>query len=121
DAQVRARIDRGTEDSISNLILYGTSYTNLPRLESAESALSPSGSLSAAALDRVRVFVAALSAQSLNERISIAQEFLKRRGVSRDATERFLVDNLRRLASEQAAYQQKLIEAQRSGDIDQKL
>ena len=32
DAQVRARIDRGIEDSISNLILYGTSYTNFPRL-----------------------------------------------------------------------------------------
>ena len=35
DAEVRARVDQGVEDSISNLILYGASYTNLPRLESS--------------------------------------------------------------------------------------
>ena len=33
DAEVRSRIDRGIEDSISNLILYGTSFTSLPLLE----------------------------------------------------------------------------------------
>src|SRR6267378_3565032 len=36
DQQVRARIDRGVEDSISNFIAYGTSYTNLPRLQAVE-------------------------------------------------------------------------------------
>src|SRR5438132_14392479 len=37
DAEVRGRIDRGVEDSISNLVLYGASSTNLPRLENTES------------------------------------------------------------------------------------
>src|SRR6266481_3629413 len=31
DTEVRARVDQGVEDSISNLTLYGASYTNLPR------------------------------------------------------------------------------------------
>ncbi|OLC84511.1 MAG: hypothetical protein AUH66_00705 [Acidobacteria bacterium 13_1_40CM_4_57_6] len=43
DVEVRARVDQGVEDSISNLILYGASYTNLPRLESAERAASETG------------------------------------------------------------------------------
>src|SRR5580693_3939447 len=45
DADVRARVDQGVEDSISNLILYGASFTNLPRLENAESAASETGEL----------------------------------------------------------------------------
>ena len=32
DHDVRSRIDRGVEDSISNLILFGTSFTKFPRL-----------------------------------------------------------------------------------------
>ena len=45
DAEVRGRIDRGIEDSISNLILYGTSFTSLPRVESVERAASESDEL----------------------------------------------------------------------------
>ena len=36
DADVRARIDRGVEDSVSKFILYGTSYTKLPRLSGTD-------------------------------------------------------------------------------------
>src|SRR2546428_11581316 len=49
DVEVRARVDQGVEDSISNLILYGASYTNLPRLESAERAASETGELTTTA------------------------------------------------------------------------
>ncbi len=49
DTEVRARVDQGVEDSISNLILYGASYTNLPRLEGVESAASETGELTASA------------------------------------------------------------------------
>src|SRR5205809_5879260 len=38
DAEVRARVDQGVEDSISNLILYGASYRSLPRLAGVVSA-----------------------------------------------------------------------------------
>src|SRR5580704_10092700 len=69
DVQVRARIDRGIEDSISNLILYGASYTNLPRLESPESAVGPGGQLSEAARARLHALVVAVGTASPNERI----------------------------------------------------
>jgi len=121
DRQVRARIDRGTEDSISNLILYGTSYTSLPRMENAESALTPGGALADLARSRMHAFVEAVGLPATSERIAIVQEFLKRKAVSREKTEPFLAGNLRRFAEEQAAYQNKLVEAQRSGDMDRKL
>src|SRR5256885_9770072 len=53
DADVRSRIDRGVEDSISNLVLFGTSFTKLPRLGSPEFAVAVSGELSPAARMRV--------------------------------------------------------------------
>ena len=121
DAQVRARIDRGIEDSISNLILYGTSYTNLPRLENPESAVAQDGQISQAALARVDALVRAIGAATPNERIRIARDFLQRRGIAEGGVQHFLTENLQRLAEEQRAYRKKLETVERSGDLDQKL
>jgi hypothetical protein len=121
DAQVRARIDRGIEDSISNLILYGTSYTNLPRLENPEGAVAPGGQVSEAALARVHALVVALAAPVPNERIRIVRDFLMRKGIVGDGVQQVLTDDLQRFAEEQRAYQTKLEAAEKSGDVNQKL
>src|SRR5215470_8538504 len=78
DAEVRGRIDRGIEDSISNLILYGTSFTSLPRVESVERSASDSGELSAASVARVHALAVALSSGAKNERVSFVRDFLVR-------------------------------------------
>jgi len=121
DAQVRARIDQGVEDSISNLILYGTSYTNLPRMESAESAVAEGGKVSEAAHARVHALVAAMGAATPNERIRIVRDFLKRKGIAQERIPQFLTANLQRFAEEQRAYQKKLVEAGKSGDVEEML
>src|SRR5207245_7124304 len=54
DPEIRSRIERGAEDSISNLILYGTSYSSAQRIESPGGAISESGELSDLARARVR-------------------------------------------------------------------
>src|SRR5260370_18363490 len=74
DAQVRARIDRGVEDSISNLVMYGTSYTSLPRMESSESAVTEEGKVSEPARARVRALFVALAAAAPNERVRIVRD-----------------------------------------------
>src|SRR6266446_105672 len=74
DAQVRARIDRGVEDSISNLVLYGISYTSLPRMESSESAVTEAGKVSDPARARVHALFVALGAVTLNERARIVHD-----------------------------------------------
>jgi hypothetical protein len=119
DAQVRARIDRGVEDSISNLILYGSSYTSLPRLESTESAVTEAGKISEAARARVHALVAAVGAAAPTERVRIVRDFLKRKVIARDGVEKFLTENLQRFAEEQRDYQKKLEDAGNSGDPGQ--
>jgi len=116
DAEVRGRIDQGVEDSISNLILYGASYTNLPRLENAESAASPAGELMPAAVARVHALAAALPNAARNERLRFAREFLERKGVAKESLEARLQESLRRLIAEQRAYQEKLKESEKAAD-----
>jgi hypothetical protein len=118
DAQVRGRIDGGVEDSISNLVLYGTSYTGLPRFETPESALGTAGTISEAALARVNALCEALNGTNGQERIRFIRDYLKHKGVAPADTQRFLTSNLQRFAEEQQAYQKKLDEAQKSGDFN---
>lgn len=121
DAEVRARVDQGVEDSISNLILYGASYTNLPRLENAESASSDTGELTAAARARVRALAAALPNGARNERLRFVNEFLARKGIAKESVETKLQENLRRLVAEQRSYQEKLKESEAASDPAAKL
>lgn len=116
DHDVRIRIDRGVEDSISNLILYGTSFTSLPRVESAETATAPSGELVAAARARVHAAALSLTHPGANERLQFARDFLLRRGVEPQATEAVLAFNLVRFSLEQRGYQEKLQSLHQSGD-----
>lgn len=108
DREVRGRIERGVEDSISNLVLYGTSFTKLARLESPEAALAGNGELIEPARSRVHEAAAALLHPGSNERLKFAREYLARRGVPPAEFEAVLGGNLKRFAAEQRAYQAKL-------------
>jgi hypothetical protein len=121
DHETRARIDRGVEDSISNLILYGSSFTTLPRIEGAELASAREGNLTGAARARVLAFASALARQPDNERLRFAAAFLARRGVAGPAIQSLLLTNLARLAAEQHAYRETLETAGKSGDSGQVL
>src|SRR3974390_1578635 len=94
DREVRARIERGVEDSISNLVLFGTSFTRLPRLQSPEAAANSSGELVEAARARIRAAVAVLARQVENERLRFAREFLLARGIPPSKFETILEANL---------------------------
>jgi hypothetical protein len=103
DLDIRARISRGIEDSISNLILYGTSYTKLSRPETAEPG------------ERVREFIAALGRPDANERLLFAKDFLSRRGLSGAELEAYLSRNLQRFTEELRTYQENLRKAGEAG------
>lgn len=117
DRDVRSRIDRGVEDSISNLILYGTSFTKLPRLANSDEVISEaSATLNPAALARVRQLVAGTEAAKRNERVEFVNEFLKRKRILGEHKERYLAGNLVRFVEEQREYLEKLEAARKSGD-----
>src|ERR1700746_4028043 len=87
DREVRSRIDRGVEDSISNLILFGTSFTKLPRFVNSGEAMDATEKLKPAALARVRRLAAAVGAAQRNERVEFVSAFLKRKQVTSEQRE----------------------------------
>src|SRR5438874_2873611 len=89
DAEVRGRIDRGVEDSISNLILYGASFTSLPRVESVEFAATESGELRPAAVARIHALALALASGAKDERVGFVRDFLARKGIGRNFEESY--------------------------------
>jgi hypothetical protein len=114
DREVRSRIDRGVEDSISNLIVFGTSFTTLPRLASPEAAIDAAGDLTPVARRRVDAFVQAIRTLD-TERFRFVREFMRGR-VTGDKISAFVAGNLRRFAQEQSDYQRALQAANSSGD-----
>jgi hypothetical protein len=116
DREVRSRIDRGVEDSISNLILFGTSFTKLPRFINSGEAMDATEKLKPAALARVRQLAAAVRTAQRNERVEFVNTFLKRKQLTSEQREDFLSRNLVRYVMEQREYQQKLEQAAKSGD-----
>jgi SAM-dependent methyltransferase len=116
DRQVRARIDRGVEDSISNFVLYGTSYTSLPRVDNLENVVAPDGEITELVRKRVHTLAAAVGSPSPAERVRFVREFLAGKNVGHGELEHFLQENLKRFATEQVGYQQKLEEAAKAPD-----
>jgi SAM-dependent methyltransferase len=118
DREIRGRIDRGIEDSISNLILFGTSYSQLPPIPTAADGADPSGQLTPAARARVHALAQAMLQPGENERVRFARDFLVRRNMARDSTETYLARNLRRLIRDERDYENKQRAARQSGDPD---
>jgi len=114
DAEVRSRVERGVEDSISNFILYGVSFTKLPRLSGSEEALDQHGSITGTAEARVHALAAALERGPRNERLQFIRKFLARRGVPPSDFDSYLAGNLIRFAQEQQTYQKALDETGKS-------
>jgi hypothetical protein len=105
DFEIRSGIDRCLEDSISMLIIFGTSFTTQPRLASPGDAVTAAGSLTPAARTRMDAFITGLD-QIDDERFRAVLQFLRRRQIAQDELQAFLVGNLRRAALERGGTRQ---------------
>jgi hypothetical protein len=105
DFEIRSGIDRCLEDSISMLIIFGTSFTTQPRLASPGDAVTPAGDLTPAARLRMDAFISGLD-QIDDERFRSVLQFLRRRQIAQDELRPFLLGNLRRAALERGRTQQ---------------
>ena len=87
---VARRLARGEEDSLANLLLFGTGFTTQPRLTTAFLAdlerrwaagdRSAAGTLTRAYQQRATDLIAALARPAPTERMRLAREMLERRG-----------------------------------------
>jgi len=136
DAEIRARLALGDEDSLVNLLLFGTSYTKQPRVTPKEIAQiaqpenRPSASAPAAILPiskilqaRVDDLIQGLVAPENNERLLFARRLLiERRGhdartpPGRARLRKYLLASVVRVLNEQASYAKALAAARLLGD-----
>jgi hypothetical protein len=116
--EIRARLDRGDEDSIVNFLLFGTTFTRLPRaLDSARIG----GPRRAAEIVRGRTddLITAIGSPGSNERLLLIRNVVERHGINpatpsgREQTRTYLLDLLARVAGEIDGYV-RAVEAVRS-------
>jgi SAM-dependent methyltransferase len=103
DTAIRARLDQGDLDSMVNLLLYGTSFTDKPRIlmENLGDA-AKTGLLKA----RVDALVAGLRDPRANERLAFLRDAISKQGLNPDTQEGsrltgvFILKNLERVVAE---------------------
>jgi hypothetical protein len=112
DKAIRARLEQGDLDSLVNLLLFGTSFTNQPRIRIEDLAeASRTGLLRARAAD----LVDGLRAPASNERLLFARNLLRSKGIEPDSAGVFLFRNLERVLKELNAFAQRAEQAKASG------
>jgi len=111
NAEIRARLTQGDEDSVVNLWLYGTSFTKLPRVTDREAAqLASSEKIQDLLLARLDDFVSALAKPGTNERLQFARDLVTRKGIGlsteagREKAREYLVGLRERVIAENERY-----------------
>ena len=129
DAEIRARLERGEEDTLVNLLLFGISYTKRSRLTFAEieklaqQQANATPPLLLALQARADDLVRAAASPGNNERLIFANQVLtKRKGFDLTSPEgrllarQYLLANVARVLNEQSGYARILAAARQQGD-----
>jgi hypothetical protein len=130
DAEIRARVIQGDEDSLVNFLLFGTSYTNTPRLTledlaraGAKQGTSPeAASFVKAIQSRTDDLIQAMVSSGRNERVLFTRQLVESKGYDlktaqgRLGVKQYLLANLGRLLNERASYAKVLESARLLGD-----
>lgn len=111
DREIRKRLDRGTEDTLTNLLRFGVTFTKEYRIDDEYLVRYGQSSLvNAFAENRANDLIRALAAPNPPERITEMRAFLKKRGFSlktpeqRTQVKKYLLDNLARMRDDFLKY-----------------
>jgi hypothetical protein len=125
DAEIRARLGRGDEDSIVNFWLYGTSFTTQPRATEWDLARLAGGAGAGEVLiARLDDFVAGVVSPGANERLQFAREVLERHGIhpmtpaGKEQARLYLVEARARMIVESYRYRRTSQSARRLNTAD---
>jgi hypothetical protein len=116
DATIRGRMARGDEDSVVNLLLYGTSFTRWPRATPAALPSASDAALAAVMNGRVSDLAAAIESPGDDERLRFVRSVVERDGApagvfSRQAARRYLTRLRSRVLAENEHYMRRLADA----------
>jgi hypothetical protein len=133
DAEIRSRLALGNEDSLLNFLLFGTSFTQRPRItlrelgQVGEKRLLSGGSPEAAAFNerikaRINDLIRAISAPGKDERLLYARQLLASKGyqpqtpAGKEGITQFMLAGLVRVLGENSSYARVLESARLLGD-----
>jgi hypothetical protein len=133
DAEIRARLEQGDEDTLINLLLFGTSFTraprvtqeNLTRLAPQAQAASSDPQLQAAApwiAARIEDLLTGAAAPGANQHLAFARGLLRLQGMDPGSPQgkakgrTFLQMQVNRVLSEQESYRQVITAARELND-----
>jgi hypothetical protein len=125
DKEIRARLDRGDEDSVLNMLLFGTTFTRLPRALNDSSRLG--GPQRAAEIVRGRIddLAKGIISPGANERLQFARSVVQRSGIdpaaddARSRITQFLRDIMLRVVGEVQTYAETLQAARQLDPVDE--
>jgi SAM-dependent methyltransferase len=122
NAEVRARLAQGDEDSIVNFWLYGTSFTTLPRVTGGEVAKLGPAATRELLPRRLNDLLAGAAAPGSNDRLRFVREVIARQGINlntaagHDQAWDYMIDLRERAIADNERYLQAGRSAQRIGD-----
>ena len=139
DAEIRARLAQGDEDSLVNFLLFGTAYTKQPRISAKQIAeigqASAAGATTRSELSvplviglqaRIDDLIRALAAPGNNERLLFARSLLIAQkghnlstGTGRAKLKEYLLASVARVLNEQGNYARALGAARSLGDTSE--
>ncbi len=127
DADIRARVARGDEDSLVNFWLYGTSFTKQPRALARDIAEHGETTIASVLAGRASDLARAIIQPGANERVRVARTVIERAGIdpaAPDATARitrYLNDVRDRVLREYHGYDRVVQPATRSNDPSEEI
>lgn len=127
DAEIRARLALGDQDSLVNLLLFGTSYTKQPRVSPEEiariAATGERSDLSQVIQTRADDLIQGMEAPGNNERLAFARRLVTEKAydphAGRAKLKEFLLTGVVRILNEQAGYAKALAAARMLGDASE--
>jgi len=115
DAEIRKRLERGEEDTLTNLLRFGVTYTKEYRIDREYlSSYGQSTLVDSFAQHRADDLIRALRSPSANPGMQEMRSFLKRKGFTLDTpadrvrAKKYLLANLARMRDEFNAYREKI-------------
>jgi len=123
DADIRARLAQGDEDTLVNFMLFGVSFTRQPRATPKDIARFGEGkSLGEVVAARLDDLVAGIAAPGANERLRFARGVVERKGIDpatpagRPKVKEFLLATMQRVLAEVNNYTRAIEAARLLGD-----
>jgi len=119
DAQIRERLTRGDEDSILNFLLFGTTFTTLPRATERDLESLAGRPAEAAVVFKGRIddFAVGVASPGSNERLQFAREVIQVKGIDPGSKagaaqmRTYLAEGLTRVSAEIASYNRAIVSA----------